>query len=70
MLKDLDSVSIPNLSWKSPLASQVISDEWDKIRKLPKNLYNDFMVRFYLDPYLIDTVYPNSSDNFKNQLDG
>ncbi|PKK55156.1 hypothetical protein RhiirC2_803053, partial [Rhizophagus irregularis] len=43
LLKDLDSVSVSNLLWKSPLASQVISDEWDKIRKLPKNLYNDFM---------------------------
>ncbi|CAB5361930.1 unnamed protein product [Rhizophagus irregularis] len=31
LLKDLDSVSVSNLSWKSPLTSQVISDEWDKI---------------------------------------
>jgi hypothetical protein len=54
LLKDLDNVPVSSLSWKSPLASQVISDEWAKIRKLPKNLYNDFMVRFYLDPYLID----------------
>ncbi|CAG8559413.1 4784_t:CDS:2 [Paraglomus brasilianum] len=43
LLKDIKSVSISDLTWKSPLASQVISDTWEKIRKLPTKLYNEFM---------------------------
>ena len=37
-------VSTDELTWKVPLGSQVIADESDIIKKLPKQLRENFMV--------------------------
>ena len=67
LLKDIESVSISDLTWKSPLTSQVLSDMWEKIRKLPKKLYNEFMVGIFKIHRSKTNL--NSALNFRNQLD-
>ena len=40
----VNQVSTDELTWKVPLGSQVIADESDIIKKLPKQLRENFMV--------------------------
>ncbi|CAH1766250.1 8197_t:CDS:2, partial [Entrophospora sp. SA101] len=44
LLVDLQGISAYELSWKDPIASQVVSDNSDMIRQLPEDLFNNFMV--------------------------
>ena len=41
------------LSWKDPMASQVISGESEIVRKLPGNLKKGFMVKNYIFGYAL-----------------
>ncbi|KAG9300974.1 hypothetical protein G9A89_005032 [Geosiphon pyriformis] len=43
LLPGVNEISITELSWKDPLASQVISDESEFVRKLPGTLKKGFM---------------------------
>ena len=40
----VNRISTDELTWKVPLGSQVIADESDIIKKLPKQLRENFMV--------------------------
>jgi hypothetical protein len=42
----VNEVSISDLTWKDPLANQVISDDSDLVQKLPEQLRESFMVNF------------------------
>ena len=53
LLSSVNGISINNLSWKNPLASQVISDESEIVRKLPGNLKKGFMVKNYIFGYAL-----------------
>ena len=52
LLSGVNGIPINNLSWKDPLASQVISDE---SRKLPGNLKKGFMVKNHI--YFLTMLY-------------
>jgi len=40
----VDAISIQSLTWKDPLASQVISDQSEVVKQLPSNLKKAFKV--------------------------
>jgi hypothetical protein len=40
----VNRVPIDELTWKVPLGSQVIADDSDIVKKLPKQLHENFMV--------------------------
>ena len=44
----VNEVTISDLTWKDPLANQVISDDSDLVQKLPERLRESFMVKFFL----------------------
>ncbi|CAH1767999.1 10536_t:CDS:2, partial [Entrophospora sp. SA101] len=46
LYKTLKDVSYRDLTWKDPLASQVISDNSNIVQKLAEDEYNNFMVAF------------------------
>ena len=48
LFSGVNEVSISNLTWKDPLANQVISDNSDLVQKLPEWLRESFMVKFFL----------------------
>ena len=48
LFSGVNEVSIFDLTWKDPLANQVISDDSDLIQKLPEQLRESFMVKFFL----------------------
>src|SRR6266542_2631246 len=43
----VNEVTISDLTWKDPLANQVISDDSDLVQKLPERLRESFMVKFF-----------------------
>ena len=46
LFSGVNRVSISDLTWKDPLANQVISDDSDLVKKLPERLKESFMVNF------------------------
>ena len=44
LFSSINNISISALSWKDPLASQVISDDSDLVQNLPTQLRDSFMV--------------------------
>jgi len=48
LYSDVDKITAQELTWKDPLASQVIRDNSDLIQKLPGNLRKAFMVYLYI----------------------
>ena len=48
LYSSVDNMNISNLSWKDPLASQVVSDKSELVKTLPRTLKKGFMVRFSL----------------------
>ena len=47
LFSDVNEVTISDLTWKDPLANQVISDDSDLVQKLPERLRESFMVKFF-----------------------
>ncbi|CAG8677399.1 8950_t:CDS:2, partial [Acaulospora morrowiae] len=47
LYSDVNEISVHNLTWKDPLASQVISDTSTLVQNLPGNLKKAFMVCNY-----------------------
>ena len=47
LFSGVNAVSISELTWKDPLANQVISDDSDLVQTLPERLRESFMVKFF-----------------------
>jgi hypothetical protein len=47
LFSGVNAVSISELTWKDPLANQVISDDSDLVQTLPEWLRESFMVKFF-----------------------
>ena len=47
LFSGVSAVSISELTWKDPLANQVISDDSDLVQVLPERLRESFMVKFF-----------------------
>jgi hypothetical protein len=43
--KNIGKVKSSKLSWRDPLASQVLSNEMEMVKQLPEEKYESFMVR-------------------------
>jgi len=43
--KSVGKVKSSELSWRDPLASQVLSSEMEMVKQLPEEEYESFMVR-------------------------
>jgi hypothetical protein len=54
LFSGVNEVSVSELTWKDPLANQVISDDSDLVEKLPERLKESFMVNssFLLYSYM------------------
>jgi hypothetical protein len=48
LFSSINKVSISELTWEDPLASQVISDDSDLVLNLPIQLRDSFMVSIFL----------------------
>jgi hypothetical protein len=51
LFSGVNAVSISELTWKDPLANQVISDDSDLVQALPERLRESFMVKFFFFIY-------------------
>jgi hypothetical protein len=47
LFSGVNAVPISELTWKDPLANQVISDDSDLVQTLPERLRESFMVKFF-----------------------
>ena len=47
LFSGVNELYISELTWKDPLANQVISDDSDLVQKLPERLSESFMVIFF-----------------------
>ncbi|CAG8720182.1 16717_t:CDS:2, partial [Acaulospora morrowiae] len=75
LLSDLNAISITNLSWKDPLASQVISDESEFVKKLPefkkKDLwkfvldFNGYQIKMNLAKFIHDGIWKESNEDIR-----
>ncbi len=54
-------MSVSELTWKDPLANQVISDDSDLMEKLPERLKESFMVN---SSFFYYTVICEASDEY------
>ena len=55
--KRLGNVNPSELSWRDPLASQVLSSEMEMVKKLPEDDYKSFMVRIEYIPIMFIEQY-------------
>ena len=63
LYSDVNEIPIHSLTWKDPLASQVISDKSTLVQKLPGHLKKAFMVcninrqiRFSIKNYILHSI--------------
>ncbi|CAJ0824793.1 6080_t:CDS:2, partial [Entrophospora sp. SA101] len=75
LLSSLGDVVISDLSWKDPIASQVISDDSELVKKLPKKLKRVFMeparkmIPTSLPPIVQETCKEFASDYNERQME-
>src|SRR5213078_1111846 len=62
--KSIGKVKFSELSWRDPLASQVLSNKMEMVKQLPKEKYESFMVRKSIQVYRIkNNVWNNITRN-------